>query len=541
VRVAVSADPDFLTTPGAPWNRAMLEWAYATQYHDSPGMAACLFDGFDGLGGLDYNRATLAAADRAAAHASGSKAPGVPRALDAFEFLDAFRRAVGPGRQAIALADPFEDHALFAPFADVTVFADELRPGDGGVRAFRHRLLAGARPCVRVLDGDFEWTDPAALRAALADTLFLGMIPSPGRDAAGRAYWSQAAWGARDSAALRTLVPLARRLAAAGWRVEGTAFTESGGIDVESFGSGDLRIATVRNGGRASREIDLAWREAGVPVHVVQPLTAACEYLEPADGVVRSRLHLGPGEVAVLDLVPASAVDAELAFLDGWNATAGEGEAAAANLRALRKEMESGVGTWVSCAAPLIRGSRNTVAVRILNRGDSPLVVAEARLTGAGGASAMLAEPRILGAGEAAGFTGEMTDDLPGATPWVTLSWRLQRGDREWISTRRLRTAFVAPVEVTPARAEMAAAGTVAEIEVGLRNHSRQRQSIVLAWDGDFRGDRLETVLEPEESKTLALPVAGAPGRSGRVEVRASSAGREIHRSDVRIRFPEAP
>ena len=152
-----------------------------------------------------------------------------------------------------------------------------------------------------------------------------------------RDYWSQPAWVARDAAALRTLVPLARRLAAAGWRVEGTASAEGEGLDVESFGPGDLRIATVRNGGRASREVELAWREVGGPVHVVQPLTAACEYLEPREGVVRSRLHLGPGEVAVLDLVPAAAVEAELAFLDGWNPAAGEGEAAAANLRALRK------------------------------------------------------------------------------------------------------------------------------------------------------------------------------------------------------------
>ncbi|MBM4153444.1 MAG: hypothetical protein FJ221_00225 [Lentisphaerae bacterium] len=541
LRVAVSTDPHFLTTPGAPWNRSMLEWAYATQFHDSPGMAAVLFDGLDGLGGLDHNRATLAAADRAAAHAAGSRLPGVPRALDAFEFLDAFRRAIGPGRRAIALADPFEEHAMFAPFADVTVFTDAARPADGGARAFRHRLLAGARPCVRVISGDFEWMDPATFRAALADSLFLGMIPSAGRDAAGRDYWSQPAWVARDAVALRTLVPLARRLAAAGWRVEGTASAAGEGIDVESFGSGELRMATVRNGGRASREVELAWSEVGGPVYVVQPLTAACDYLEPREGAIRSSLHLGPGEVAVLDLVPAPAVEAELGFLDGWNPSAGEGEAAAANLRALRREMEAGVGTWVSCAAPLIRGSRNAVAVRILNRGDSPLVIAEARLTGAGGAAAMLAEPRILGAGEAAGFTGELTDDLPGATPWVTLSWRLQRGDREWISTRRLRAAFVAPVEVMPARAELAPAGTVAEVEVGLRNHSRQRQTVHLAWDGDFRGDRLETVLEPEESKTMTLPVAGEPGRSGRIEVRASAGGREIHRSDVRIRFPEAP
>ncbi len=541
LRVAVSADPDFLTTPGAPWNRATLEWAYAMQYHDSPGVAAYLFDGFDGLGGLDYNRATLAASDRATAHAAGSKAPGVPRALDAVEFLDAFRRALGPGRQVIALADPFEDHALFAPYADLTVFTDPVRSADGGARARRYRLLAGSRPCVRVLTGDFEWMDPSAMRAALAESLLYGFIPSPGRDAAGRSYWAQPAWVARDAAALRTYVPLARRLAAAGWRADGAAFAEAEGIDVESFGTGDLRIAAVRNSGAASREIDVVWRDAGVPVHVVQPLTGACDYLEPAGGVIRSRLRLAPGEVAVLDLVPAQAVEAELSFLDGWNAAAGEGEAAAANLRALHKDMEAGVGAWVSCASPLIRGSRNTVAVRILNRGTAPLVVAEARLTGAGGAAALLAEPRILGAGEAAGFTGELTDVLPGATPWVTLSWRLQRGDREWVSTRRLRAAFVPPVEVTPARAAPVPAGGVAEIEIALRNHSRQRQVLDLVWDGDFPGDRIQTVLEPEEAKTMALPVAGAPGRSGRVEVRVSSGDRELHRSDVRLRFPEAP
>jgi len=228
-------------------------------------------------------------------------------------------------------------------------------------------------------------------------------------------------------------------------------------------------------------------------------------------------------------------------LVETFRAGGPEGEAAAANLRALRKDMEAGVGAWVSCASPLIRGSRNTVAVRILNRGTAPLVVAEARLTGAGGAAALLAEPRILGAGEAAGFTGELTDVLPGATPWVTLSWRLQRGDREWVSTRRLRAAFVPPVEVTPARALPVPAGGVAEIEIALRNHSRQRQVIDLVWDGDFPGDRIQTVLEPEEAKTMALPVAGAPGRSGRVEVRVSSGDRELHRSDVRLRFPEAP
>ncbi len=64
---------------------------------------------------------------------------------------------------------------------------------------------------------------------------------------------------------------------------------------------------------------------------------------------------------------------------------------------------------------------------------------------------------------------------------------------------------------------------------------------VELAWDGDFHGDRLETVLEPEEARTMTLPVVGEPGQSGRIEVRVSGGGRELHRSDVRLRFPEAP
>lgn len=540
IRVPVSADPDFLTTAGAPWNRAMLEWACALHFQEAAEVRAFLFDAIEATAGLDANRAALAACDRAAVWGGDAQQPAVARQSDAREFLDAFRRL--PGKEgaipAIALMNPFESHAALAPSADMVLFDDELAGDVLAPRIVRYRLLAGARPCLRVLTGDFEWIEPARIETALAESAAMGFVPVLSRDTSGQSYWSNSAWALRDGPALRTWAPLAARLASAGWRAEPSVRAGGGLVIAEEFGEGPLRHVALWNRGAAPADAEVAWPADGEAAWFwARPLDAACAPAEIAGGAARARCRIRPGEVAVIDLVEASAFDRELAWLDGWPGARQQGPAAAANLRALRTEAAGGARLDIEAPAPWILGADNAVRARVRNLAAEPLVVADARWLGMVGGPALLPQPRILGGGEAAAFEFRLKDRPPGAGDWIVLQWTFERGDRTWITQRRLRAEWVEPVEIGPVSTRSAIDGVV-EIDVRLRNHSDARRTLTLVWEGDFPGGRTETVLEPLEVRALALPVPAGPGQSGRMAVRVLENGRERHRADVRLRSP---
>jgi len=537
LRVPVSADPDLLTTPDAAWNRAMLDWACALHFLDTPGLRAFLFDALEATTGLDYNRASLAAADRALCWGPTAPRPAVARSLDAWEFVSSFRHTLGDRRPALAMVNPMESHAVLAPAADLVLFEDALDADPRSARGLRYRLLSGRRPCLRVLSGDFEWSEAGGIESALAATAAMGFIPVMGRDPAGRPYWSVPAWAARDAAALRVWVPLAARWAAAGWNAVAGGLRVTGGGRIETFGGGPLRHVVIHNDGAAPREIEVSW-PAGEGACWVSLFSGECGRTATTGQLAIARWRVGPGEVAAVDLVERDALDDELAWLDGWAIERGCGPSAAANLRALGTEAAAGVSVELRTPTAWILGRSALVRAVVHNRSVDPLVIADVRWSEPAAAAApLLPEPRVLGGGESVELDLPVDEAKAGRAAWLTASWRFQRGDREWAVQRRVASSWGPVVEVGAPRVRRGG-GTVAEIELRLRNRSDERQTVTLEWSGDFPGDSLETILEPFEARAFALPVVGVAGRAGRMEVRARLGGREVHRADVRLRFP---
>ncbi|MCX7817709.1 MAG: hypothetical protein N2652_00585 [Kiritimatiellae bacterium] len=535
LRVNVSADPDFMTTAAARWNRAMLELGAVRHVTEAAPVHVIALDALSATAGLDHNAAALASADRPASWRAPERGVAVVRDLDALEFVEALRKLVGTEAPLIALENPFDHHATLVRFADLTVVDDALDADPLSSRSWRHRLLAGPRPVVRRLSGDFEWSDPRTMDGAAAVSTALGMVPSFGRDAQGRSYWSVAQWSRRDAVALRYWVPLAVRLAEGGWRVEPCVAVDEGGVRAEAFGgaSGVLHV-TVWNRGSAVRDVRLVARGISDPAYVFDLRDATVRGLAAPDGLARWSARLGPGEVRVFDVVSGPAVGAERGWLEAWGDAQGVGAAAAANLQAMELERRRGVELEVEPSLPFVRGTVNRVRARVRNASSAPLVIADVRRIAGSDSAPMLREPRILAAGETADFGFGVDEAVAPDGSWLLWQWRMQQPEAEWTTVRRTPSRWTAPVEIGALVFRAVAPGVV-EVRLPLRNHTEQQQELTVEWAvPSAPPQRTVTVLEPLEAREMTLPVTGEPGSSARVEVRVRGGGRELYRGDVR-------
>ncbi len=537
LRVAVSADPQLMTTAAAPWNRAMLELAALRNALETGRLRTLVFDAVDATGGLDFNPAVLASADRCMIWDAGGRGPAVPRDLDAFKFLATVRAHAGADGPSFAIENPFDHHPTLVSAADMVVVDDQLEGEPRRGRIWRHRLLAGSRPVVRRLSGDFEWADPRTVELALARSAALGMVPSLGTDSAGRPYWSVPDWFRRDAAALREWVPLAVRLAEAGWNIEASAVADDPAVDVETFGSGKLRHVAVRNRGRAAREVVLTLSGAGEGAVVVDLRDAMVWPGIVTGAVARWTVRLGAGEVRVFDVVESDERERAMTWLETWGDPRGVGLAAVGNLRAIESERARGVRLEMDSGVPLIRGATNVVRARLQNVSGAPLVLADVRCGTDAGVRPVSAQPRILAAGETASFEFPVDDALASGATWLLWQWRFQQPETEWVTVRRTPCRWTAPVEIGPLSARAVAPG-VAEILMPVRNHTDRRRELAVEWGMPTAApSRLATIVEPFEARDITLPVTGDPGATGRIEVRVMHQDRARYRGDVRAVF----
>jgi len=538
VRVAVSADPDLMTTAGATWNRAMLEIAALRHAREAGPVHGLVFDAMSATTGLDFNPIALAVADRSLVWNAAGRGPAALRDLDAFKFLSAVREQLDADGPWMAAENPFDHHSTLASLAEIIVVDDELTADPRQGRVWRHRLLAGRRPVVRRLSGDFEWCDPRSVCQALALSTACGMVPSFGTGADGRPYWSVPEWYRRDTAALREWVPLAARLATAGWHLVPIATADDPTVLVETFGGeGGIWHVTAWNRGRAARSIVLELNGPANDAAVMDLRDAAVRAEVSTNGAVRWSVRLDADEVRVFDVVEPSSRDLEWRWLERWGDPAGVGLAAAANARAMTDERARGVRLEIEPSGPFIRGATNVVLAHLHNGSGSPLVVSDVRCGPDGGSRGMLPQPRILAAGETASMEFPVDETLASGATWLLWEWRFQQPDVEWVTRRRTPARWTPPLEFGPLSARPAAPG-IAELVVPVRNHTAQRFELSVEW-GAAHAElfRMTTVVEPVEARDLTLPATGEPGTAARIEVRVRDRGHELYRGDVRVRF----
>jgi hypothetical protein len=139
----------------------------------------------------------------------------------------------------------------------------------------RWRAFAGSRPVHLLLNTDFDKAARADLDRYFQRCLALGFFPSFfSPNASDRSYWDQPALLERDRALFRTYVPLAGRLAAAGWNPVPHVRPGDPSLRVERFGpdSGGRTYWTLHNPGPAPLRTRLAWPDSLLPKRVVEAI-----------------------------------------------------------------------------------------------------------------------------------------------------------------------------------------------------------------------------------------------------------------------------
>lgn len=542
LRVAVSADPDLMTTAAAPWNRAMLELAAVQHALEVERLSFLALDGLPATVGLDFNPAALMASDGPLAWDEAGRGPGAVRDLEAFKFLRTARQSVGTNGPCIAVENPFDHHSTLASVTEMVVVDDVLDGDPRQGRVWRHRLLAGCRPVIRRLSGDFEWADSRTIESAVTRSVALGMVPSFGTDSRGRSYWSVPEWRQRDAVVLRQWLPLGVRLVKAGWNIVPRARANDLAVSVETFGATRMICHVVAwNRGTAVRDIAVTlsgWAEGSV---VMDLQDASVWSAAGTQDAVRWNARLGPGEVRVFDVVTPTGCEAALAWLEGWSDPRGVGLAAVANFRAIQVERMRGVRLDIDSAVPFVRGQTNLVRARLQNRTDMPLIVADVRCGTDTGVQPVMTESRILGAGETASFEFPVDERSAATASWLLWHWRFQQPEAEWTTVRRTPSRWTAPLELGPLGARGVAPGVV-EIVLPVRNYTDRSYALSVEWmTPDARAEQLTTIVESLESRDITLPITGVPGSTTRVEVRVKDRNRELFRGDVRALFAGDP
>jgi len=510
----LSADPELLTTPSYPLNRALLEWNDLASARDGVALVSPA-----SLRVLDANRTALAAADYPAVF-DRDGVVGLATPLAAYEFCGPMAGALQARNKRLLLRGAPERLPWLTALADAVVEeTDEPPPGDPARWAAR-RATAGPRQ-VSLVWRAAEPPTPDELEKMLRAGLYWGVVPS----VTGGDYWTSAA-PERDRALYRTWLPLIRRVADARWQPVGVARAVTPEVGVETWGDGESgpRLLTVHNRGDRPADVRLPLTpEAGAAVALL-PLTADVVPLAAgADAALR--LRLAADETALVALLPPDQLAAEDAWLATWNAGRGEAAAARENLADRARAEEAGVTVALDYPHPALRGESNPLTVRLTNRQAAPLVISGLRLRHAGRTRVLLADAVTLGAGETRSWPGEFAAGEESDDPWARLTWSAERGQRRWEMQRVFRPRYEDALSARAPATRVAAAGREALLSLIVRNASARPRELTLVWDGDFSSGEEPQTVAPQSVRTFTLKLEGRRGKSGlaRVSVRAGT------------------
>jgi len=251
---------------------------------------------------LDYRRDHFPAAQTPLTFGPDNHRPAIFRGLIAFEYVRAIARDVhAMGKLMMANGSPGR-LCWLAPMLDVLGTETNWNPGghwrpmSDGELLYR-RSLCRAKPYCFLMNTRFEDFGPELVEKYMKRALAYGMFPgffSP--NASQGHYFARPELYERDRHLFRKYVPLCKRVAEAGWEPITLARSDHRRVYVERFGT---RYLTVFNDSPDRRTATIALDLEPPPTSrdLVTGRTLAWHQR-------KTRLTLGPEDVAVLDLAP---------------------------------------------------------------------------------------------------------------------------------------------------------------------------------------------------------------------------------------------
>ncbi len=538
----LNLDPELAVSPALPVSRAMTEWRRISEEIKRGRGTGFLLDAISSLSALDYQAPALAVADYPCVFQAGLFHPAVATAFSAVEYLaplSGFLREKGlPLMGAVeGPAHPFIFPCLSAAVGKIPAgpagrYAD---PPDSLLNYYR--AMMGKKAMMLRVQPELSLFSSNAVQRFFMDSLFLGFLPS--LEVAEGSTQALAEWLEREGAAWRTYLPLIRRLAEAGWNPLGALGVQAGeDVQIEAFGSlGGIRHLTLKNPGSFSEAV------LRVPVKgrefLVSPLTARAEWLwaEGEAGVASFRIPLRAGEVETLDRVPLASAQDELLFLKSWKAPSGAPEACVKNVQSLLQEAPLNAVCRVAWPWPSVKGQENVVRLQVVNTGQQPLEVRELKVISSRHYRPFEQQDQQVAGGVSGMLEGFYTDEDEEADRWLEVQWVLVRGADTVFCSRLIHPDWVPPVEVSAPCTRIEATGDTAFLPLQIQNHSRKEQRVILRYEGDFKGGRLEVLVAPESVKPVELTVKAGRSREGQMFVKASVADQPVFQGWYEVFF----
>lgn len=540
--VEVNPDPDLGVEPELPLSPAMLGWRRAKWLLQDAETTGVRVRAPTVLRSADYSPAAIGVADFPCTYERDVGRACLAPLMAACEYAAALSGALGAREKELVCDLPWPGSFVLAQYAGMlgetlgVLGPDGYRAYDGGDLHVR-RIAAGRKPfqVTAVCTGPVS---PEAAAAYLRESLFWGFVPGfvgvdaaegPGEDVLGPAR-----------AEISSYVPLILRLAEAGWNPVSEARPLSPSLEVEAFGrsTGGVMHVTLRNTSRDPLSAELALPAYGEPLLVVNPLTAEYGFMGTKAG--KCPVELVGGGVQVLDVVPVSRVNDELAFMKGWTSGAGEADACGRTLRSAVEELDLGVVCSVAYGKPAVRGEENPLRFSIQNLGPEKVEVSAFKLISSKhfrpfGADVLAVEPGAQAEVEASFTEEDMGDD-----PWLEVQWQLRQGDKERLCARMIRPLWRDPVEFRVTARDIRASGLDAAIILPVRNYSRVEQELAVRWQGDFKGGKTVEKLAPGAVSAVRLPVRAKRAGEGQMFVRASLGGEQVFEGWFELAFEGA-
>jgi len=201
--------------------------------------------------------------------------------------------------------------SIFAPLLDVMGIEVDWLDSNGGWRPDSdaifnlRRTLSAQKPYLLLMNTDFDKLTSPLVDKYFQRCLFYGVFPSMfSYNAANNPYWETPKWYDRDRPLFKKVIPIIKRLSAAGWEPITAARSTQAAVYVERFGT---RLFTALNDSvqpqTTTLMIDLRalGLQAATP-HVFSLLNGA-EIPAHRDGAALSvSLHLIPEEAQALEL-----------------------------------------------------------------------------------------------------------------------------------------------------------------------------------------------------------------------------------------------
>lgn len=441
-RMEVNTDPELTPTSNLPVNRAMSEWREVKRMLSDSRMSGIYLDSMAEARSADYSPAAMAVADYPCTYEADVLKPCLPMEWAEFEYVAAISRAMKARNKFVMGNFACADSPFFVKYVDVP--GEEVQGLSPRLANFR-RAMSGRKPFVCLLNTSFDMISVAAVVNYFKECLFLGFLPGFfSEDGFHNPYWENPSWVERDRSIFKSYIPLTRRLAAGGWMPMGFAKSNVGSLWLECFNDvvAELKHITLRNIESVPVKTELELAPQAEPLVVIDPLSAECVVVESNQTLCPVMMSADDSEMR--DVVPISALNAELAFARSWNSGSGESAACVKVLESVRAELNLGALCNISYAAPAVRGETNIFNLIIENNGTRRLDAADLKIITTKQFRPFETTLKTVEPGGSFMASGFYSSDDMGKDPWLEVQWTLRDGATEVVCTRMINPRYPA-------------------------------------------------------------------------------------------------